>query len=75
VCKQLGLETGHPSQLKPEALARQKSFVRLMHKVRFPLHDHCRKNMKWSNAQVLVRFVLIQAFLTPTLFVILIKIR
>jgi hypothetical protein len=31
--------------------------------------------MKWSNAQVLMRFVLIQAFLTPLLFVLLIKVR
>ena len=31
--------------------------------------------MKWSNAEVLLRFVLVQAFLTPALLVILIKIR
>ncbi len=47
----------------------------MLHSVRFPLHDHCRKNMRWSNAQVLMRFVLIQSFLTPLLFVILVKIR
>ena len=49
--------------------------IKALHSVRFPLHDHCRKNMHWSNAQVLMRFVLIQSFLTPLLFVILIKIR
>jgi len=31
--------------------------------------------MKWSNAQVLMRFMLVQAFLTPLLFVLLLKIR
>jgi phospho-N-acetylmuramoyl-pentapeptide-transferase len=43
--------------------------------VRFPLHDHCRKNLNWSNAQVLLRFLIIQAFLTPVLFGLLVKIR
>jgi phospho-N-acetylmuramoyl-pentapeptide-transferase len=43
--------------------------------VRFPLHDHCRKNLGWSNGQVLMRFVLLQALLTPLLFVILLKVR
>ena len=52
-----------------------EDFVRALHAVRFPLHDHCRKNLHWSNAQVLMRFVLIQAFMTPMLFVLLIKIR
>ena len=49
--------------------------MRTLHAIRFPLHDHCRKNMHWSNAQVLMRFVLVQAFLTPLLFVLLIKVR
>ena len=75
VCRKCGLETAHPSSLSTEAAARQKRFVIWMHRIRFPLHDHCRHRMGWSNAQVLVRFVLIQAFLTPALFVVLIKIR
>jgi phospho-N-acetylmuramoyl-pentapeptide-transferase len=49
--------------------------VMALHSIRFPLHDHCRKNIGWSNAQVLMRFVLIQAVLTPLLFIILMKIR
>jgi phospho-N-acetylmuramoyl-pentapeptide-transferase len=49
--------------------------VMALHSIRFPLHDHCRKNLGWSNAQVLMRFVLIQAVLTPFLFIILMKIR
>ena len=46
-----------------------------MHGVRFPLHDHCKRSLKWSNAQVLMRFALLQAFLTPLIFVLLVKIR
>lgn len=49
--------------------------VRFLHRIRFPLHDHCRKNLGWSNAQVLMRFVLIQALLTPLLLVLLVKVR
>lgn len=50
-------------------------FVRLLHTVRFPLHDHCRKKLGWSNAQVLLRFMLIQAFATPLFLAILVKVR
>ena len=46
-----------------------------MNKVRFPLHDHCRKNLGWSNAQVLMRFVIIQSVLIPILFAIFVKVR
>ena len=46
-----------------------------MHKVRFPLHDHCRKNLGWTNAQVLMRFVLIQSLLIPFLFALFTKVR
>ena len=44
-------------------------------KVRFPLHDHCKKNLKWSNAQVLMRFVLLQLVVMPALLLILLKVR
>lgn len=43
--------------------------------VRYPLHDHVRHNMGWSNTQVLVRFMLLQAIATPILMVLLLKIR
>lgn len=43
--------------------------------VRFPLHDHFRHKAGWSNTQVLIRFVLLQAMLTLILIVLLIKIR
>ncbi len=73
--RRIGFDVRPPSKLTPEAASKQFALVKALHRTRFPLHDHCRKNMHWSNAQVLMRFVLIQSFLTPLLFVILVKIR
>ncbi len=53
----------------------QWCLIRWMHNVRFPLHDHCRRRLGWSNAQVLLRFMLIQAFVTPLFFVLIVKLR
>ena len=47
----------------------------LIRKVRFPLHDHCKKNLKWSNAQVLMRFVLLQFLVMPVLLLLILKVR
>jgi len=47
----------------------------ILHAIRFPLHDHCRNRLGWSDSQVLVRFLLIQTFVTPLLLVILVKLR
>ena len=47
----------------------------VIRKVRFPLHDHCKKNLGWSNAQVLMRFVLLQLVIMPILLLILLKVR
>lgn len=44
-------------------------------KVRYPLHDHMRHNLGWSNSQVLIRFMLLQAVGTPILLVLLLKVR
>lgn len=44
-------------------------------KVRFPLHDHCKVKLGWSNAQVLMRFILLQLVGMPILLLILIKVR
>ena len=71
----LGLEVRPPSVLPPESVGREKWFVRALHGVRFPLHDHCKKTLHWSNAQVLLRFTLLQMFLTPILFFVFVKIR
>ena len=43
--------------------------------VRYPLHDHMRKNLGWSGTQVLVRFMLLQAIGTPLLLVLMLKLR
>lgn len=47
----------------------------LVGKLRFPLHDHFRKNLGWSSQQVLTRFMLLQIFLLPLLFMLMLKIR
>lgn len=49
--------------------------VGIFSQVRYPLHDHVRHNLGWSNTQVLVRFMLLQAVATPILLVLLLKIR
>jgi phospho-N-acetylmuramoyl-pentapeptide-transferase len=43
--------------------------------VRYPLHDHVRQKNGWSSPQVLVRFMLLQAVVTPILLVMLFKVR
>ncbi|OGV65572.1 MAG: hypothetical protein A3K19_03230 [Lentisphaerae bacterium RIFOXYB12_FULL_65_16] len=81
--KLMGMDTRTPQKLKEDAQQaggdtpppKQFILVRLMHRVRFPLHDHCRKELRWSNPQVLLRFVLLQAFLTPLLLGLLVKVR
>lgn len=47
----------------------------VIRKVRFPLHDHCKKNLGWSNAQVLMRFMLLQLVIMPILLLLLVKVR
>jgi phospho-N-acetylmuramoyl-pentapeptide-transferase len=49
--------------------------IGIFKKVRYPLHDHVRHNGDWSNTQVLVRFMLLQAIITPLLLVFLFKVR
>ena len=49
--------------------------IPIFRNIRYPLHDHVRHNMGWSNTQVLVRFMLLQAVGTPILLVLLLKIR
>ena len=60
VAKKVGFDIGEDSLIK---------------KIRFPLHDHCKKNLKWSNAQVLMRFVLLQLVVMPILLLVLLKVR
>jgi len=60
LAKRLGMDIGEDAVIR---------------KVRFPLHDHCKKNLGWSNAQVLMRFTLLQLVVMPILLILLIKIR
>ena len=73
--KRCGMEVRNPNMLTELEQAAQPAVVRMMHSVRFPLHDHCKRILKWSNAQVLMRFMLLQAFLTPLLFILFVKVR
>ena len=75
LCRKVGLDVRPPSALPPELAERQNLFVRALHGVRFPLHDHCKRQLKWSNAQVLMRFMLLQTLLMPLLLLLVVKIR
>jgi phospho-N-acetylmuramoyl-pentapeptide-transferase len=67
----LGLDTG----ANPGSGVRPCWLARRLRAVRFPLHDECKVNRKWSNPQVLMRFMLLQAGLMPLLFLLLVKVR
>jgi len=81
--RRFGLDIRPPAQRQADGdgagplppVRRHQHLIDLLHRVRFPLHDHVRHRLNWSNPQVLLRFVLIQAFLTPLLFVLLVKLR
>jgi phospho-N-acetylmuramoyl-pentapeptide-transferase len=49
--------------------------IKIFKTVRYPLHDHVRQKYGWSNTQVLVRFILLQAVAMPILLILLLKIR
>ncbi len=49
--------------------------IGIFRRVRWPLHDHLRQALGWSNSQVLLRFGLLQAFVTPLLLLLVLKVR
>ena len=49
--------------------------LRILGNIRFPLHDHCRKELGWSNTQVLVRFLMVQMGLSALLVLLVLKVR
>ena len=49
--------------------------IKILHTIRFPLHDHFRTDLQWSNTQVLIRFALVQVLVTVTLIGIAVKVR
>ncbi len=66
----------HPERFaSDEDAARQLWMVRMLHRMRCPMHDHCRKNLAWSDTQVVIRFMLLQTILTPLLLLIILKLR
>jgi phospho-N-acetylmuramoyl-pentapeptide-transferase len=58
-----------------EEVEKQIGLVRFLHRYRFPIHDQCRKNLGWSDTQVLVRFMLLQSMITPLMILLFIKLR
>ena len=49
--------------------------LKVLGQVRFPLHDHCRKELGWSNSQVLVRFMLLHLGVSALLVILALKVR
>ena len=79
ILKRMGYDISLPDKNLPGQ--KRCGLVRFLHRYKFPLHDHFRAERRnkskprWSNAQILMRFVLIQAFIVPILLVLLLKIR
>jgi phospho-N-acetylmuramoyl-pentapeptide-transferase len=49
--------------------------LRVFNSVSFPLHDHMRKKLSWSNSQVLIRFILLDFVTLTFLVILLLKVR
>lgn len=49
--------------------------IKIFPNVRFPLHDHMRKNRGWSATQVLLKFVILQLLITVAVLGVFFKIR
>jgi phospho-N-acetylmuramoyl-pentapeptide-transferase len=49
--------------------------IRILRNVRFPLHDHARKNLGWAGTQVLFRFSMLHLAVTALLLILLLKVR
>ncbi|MBW3096401.1 hypothetical protein [Pseudohoeflea coraliihabitans] len=73
VCAGLILANGATGLFKVAMLRFFK--LRLFSDIRFPLHDHVRKNYQWSNSQVLARFAMVHMAITLALVSMLLKVR
>jgi phospho-N-acetylmuramoyl-pentapeptide-transferase len=49
--------------------------IKIFETVRFPLHDHMRKNRGWSPTQVLLKFMILQLLITCVIIGIFLKVR
>lgn len=73
-CLRLLRLSGHPV-VRPNPGETPTRLQRIFFTFTFPLHDHCRKQLKWSGQQVVIRFLLLQALLLPILLLLFIKVR
>ena len=49
--------------------------IKIFENIRFPLHDHMRKNKGWSTTQVLLKFMILQLLITVAVLGLFLKIR
>ena len=49
--------------------------IKIFENIRFPLHDHMRKNRGWSPTQVLLKFMIMQLLITVAIVGIFFKVR
>lgn len=49
--------------------------ISIFENIRFPLHDHMRKNHGWSPTQVLIKFMIIQILITVAMLGLFFKVR
>ncbi|MBQ4497015.1 MAG: phospho-N-acetylmuramoyl-pentapeptide-transferase [Spirochaetaceae bacterium] len=49
--------------------------IKIFTNIRFPLHDHMRKNHNWSPTQVMLKFMIIQLLITIAVVGIIFKVR
>lgn len=49
--------------------------IKIFPNVRFPLHDHVRKNLGWSATQVLLKFMIMQLLITVAVVGLFFKVR
>jgi phospho-N-acetylmuramoyl-pentapeptide-transferase len=49
--------------------------IKIFETIRFPLHDHMRKNRGWSPTQVLLKFMILQLLITCAIMGVFLKVR
>ena len=49
--------------------------IKIFANIRFPLHDHMRKNHNWSPTQVMLKFMIMQLLITVAVVGIMFKVR
>lgn len=49
--------------------------IKIFTNIRFPLHDHMRKNRNWSPTQVMLKFMILQLLISAAIFGIILKVR